>query len=207
MPIELKAHDRKPEVCRELCCNTTGCTSWTYTDPQPGPDPKTPTDKYFCFLKKSGRVVPKFPNGCQGSLGGHCWSGAVDGSPPAPVPPVPPTPPGRAASVSVNGKSPRSLFAQPQAPTTTNTTGTLRATVDVFVDGTIVEVFVNDGERVFTLTADPKQGSTALAVRALAGGAQSHVHSTSTTRKGAPANTAGFDVTIWEMTASIEDED
>ena len=131
----------------------------------------------------------------------------MDGSPPVPVPPAPPSPPGRAASVSVNGKSPLSLFAQEQPSTATNTTGTLRATVDVFVDGTIVEVFVNDGERVFTLTADPEQGSTALAVRALAGSVRSHVRSTSTTRKGASANTAGFDVTIWEMTASIEDED
>jgi hypothetical protein len=68
------------QQCRDLCCATTGCFGWTFTDPQPN-DSGGDND---CWLKDATTSV--FPSSCGD---GHCWSGIpVEKPPPGPLTPV-----------------------------------------------------------------------------------------------------------------------
>ena len=63
-------------ACQSLCCATTGCALWTFTDPQPG----TLNDR-ICYAKGPG--TGPFPSAdCSAGTAGHCWSGSTSSGPP-----------------------------------------------------------------------------------------------------------------------------
>lgn len=156
-------------ACQALCCGTAGCAQWTYTDPQPG------SSAHDCWLKSAGGAL--VPDGSCKAGGGHCWSGELAKKAPPSFTRVP-TP----LALSVNGGPKMNITDYADAGLGNN--GTVTALVDLFVDGSVLEVFANDGQSAVTAT-------------------QSSATSTesSVTVTG---DDIGVEIVVWEMMPSVE---
>lgn len=163
--------------CRQLCCNTTGCVRWTFSDPQPG------STDHDCWLKDgSGSMV--FPaTACGPLVGAHCWAGELQSPPPPPPFLAVPRP----LSVSVNGDPGVNITDSSRGQAGG---GRATAVVDVFVDGGLLEVFANDGEvsaTAVTMDATLFKNASFQVV-------------------GNPSVAAEVAITVWEMHPSIISE-
>ena len=161
-----------PQWCRDMCCANRECSGWTYTDPQ-----FSQPSANMCWLYQGvAEVVPGGPN-CDGTHG-HCWAGLGNAGQ------------GR-WTVNVDGKRfvDPSFFRQNEAalcsrgsavgasqcrvvPTAPSAVvGALAytqiPTLDVFVDGTAVEVFFNGMVRRTVLRPAEVNGTgVSLAIKA-----------------------------------------
>eukprot|EP00658_Telonema_sp_P-2_P048149 TRINITY_DN36635_c0_g1_i2.p1 TRINITY_DN36635_c0_g1~~TRINITY_DN36635_c0_g1_i2.p1 ORF type:complete len:227 (+),score=42.38 TRINITY_DN36635_c0_g1_i2:152-832(+) len=126
------------EVCRELCCAEQDCQRFTYTDPQPG------GSEHYCWLK--GGAGQLLPGGC--GKDGHCWSGElVHVEPASPAAPI---------RMEVNMANPYNLSG---VVIDQNVVSVL---LDIFVDGAVIEVFANDGERVLSAVQSEAEVDTIM---------------------------------------------
>ena len=139
-----------PAWCRAMCCANSACSGWTFTDPQ-----FSQPSANMCWLFQGvASIAPGGPN-CDGT-NGHCWAGL-----------------GRAGqgrwTVRVNGER----FIDPSCvwqngsiggcrPVPSNPAAAVGAvefiqlpTLDLFVDGTIVQVLFNGHSR--TIAVQPGQ--------------------------------------------------
>lgn len=121
-----------PQWCQKLCCASSTCSGFTYTDPQPGTGkPGQPPAQYMCWLQQGAtRVVPDAAN-C-GGVNGHCWSAVANTA-------------GDATwSATVDGAP--LISARPYGPSDAEQLlgySNIGSEIDVFVDGSSSEVYIN----------------------------------------------------------------
>lgn len=130
----------------------------------------------------------------------ECYSGALAPQPPKPSPPSPLPPLGTPLAIAVNKISPvkTTNFGANSFPVD-NTTVSVQ--LDIFVDGLVVEVFVNNGEHAITqLQPGAKTFTTSLSVDTRDGDSNKKT----STRQGAHVSqSATFSVSAWAMQPSI----
>ena len=171
--VVVAPENRNPAWCQRLCCQTAKCTGWVFTDTQPGKGPDA--GKYMCWLKQGEADGFKSGQHCLDG-GGHCWAGLQNAAPAA----------NDAYTVHMAGNS----FTQntrPFAYTLGKKCGRGRnakctppgepypgyvrlPTVDIFVDGAIVETFFN-GEVSTTVVSESAVHGMEVRMGAGGGGA------------------------------------
>jgi hypothetical protein len=172
--VVVSPENRNPAWCQRSCCQNSKCTGWVFTDTQPGKGPNA--GKYMCWLKQGAADGLKSGQHCLDDGGGHCWAGLQNATPHA----------NDAYTVHIAGNS----FTQntrPFAYTLGKKCGRGRRakctppgepypgyvrlpTVDIFVDGAIVEAFFN-GEVSTTVVSEPVVHGMEIRMGAGGGGA------------------------------------
>jgi sucrose-6-phosphate hydrolase SacC (GH32 family) len=165
-------------ACQALCCQTDGCASWTAM---------TSNASSVCWLRYAGEKTNDF-TGCPNKAA-DCWSGVWTGEDlPLNL---------RLESkhhTSHDGTESMQLIHSERRlrSTSLSTDRILSAVLDVFIDGAVLEVYANGGERVLTATS-AYATQTGLTLRALGSSAVA----------GTDASTANFTAQVWEMKPAI----
>lgn len=159
-------------ACQALCCQTDGCAGWTAM---------ASSASNGCWLKYAGaKLSPGCPNGTD------CWSGVWSGED------LPLSLRLESKHRSVHDGKESMQLIHSERRLRSRTDGIAAAVLDVFIDGAVLEIFANGGERALSATSAYATQSS-LGLRVLGSSADAKT----------VACTANFTVQAWEMKPAI----